>query len=1134
MELEEEERSKGLGFMKRLKDRWDAEFPENTFLTAQNLRDNAARMRKEDDVMKLKAVRKRGVIDDGVDDIGERLIDVNIEVAGETIENDTDRMEVELMPEDAEVEKIFLEEKTKLENVGWGIEKEREKLSKLTMTNELIVRTNRVLKKYLTDKHEINDIVDAVYAMGRTVMKVLGVHDMRGNGNVRESINRRERKKVDRIKELRQWIARIANELHRRKERLKSTNKEKKIMKELRVITGLNSISNSEMIIKKEEMLDEMRYHQISLQKIRERAKRIKDNKMFIKNEGVFYRDLGKSYETEGVAPDIERFVDFWANIWEEDTKTPLRPWMQDIQEALQAKVVDVQEFEIEIGNLSKIIKKRKNWTAPGIDGIQNYWWKKFHETWPPLVKSLNKITNNPNIIPEWFPLGKTVLLPKTKKLDVVGDYRPITCLNTVYKIFTGVIASFMKDHAVRNNLWDDGQLGAREGVLGTVDQLLVDECIMQQVREKKRNLAVAFYDYRKAYDMVHHDWMIRVYEWMGVPSKVCNILDGLMRLWKTKLEVYVDGQKQVSRWISIMKGFLQGDSYSPVGFCLTEVPIGELISLSKGYVMGGAGRRNIKRTHSLFIDDLKVYASSHENLKLVNETIVKASSDTGALYGVKKCAEAVYKRGKMVKGEGLEVLEERMQALDPDENEFYKFLGCEQTNGIDVKKVLERVKKEMSNRLDKVLSTGLSDKNMVKALNTHVLPVAGYVMNMCKISETELNELDMIIKRKLREKRYHGRLSSDERLYMHRKVGGRGLKSLRELYKETKTRIACYLILSGNRWMNEVWKYEKSKDHWSIKKEVEDAWKTIDERLELGNEEIILNGQKVEGTWKVVKEKLKRKWKEKVENNRKANLVAKNMQGKGYNLLDRNSHLWLQCNVEPQKVGAIIEMQERMVETRAWKQLRNIDVETVMCRLCGKFKETLDHILAGCEKLAGNEYMKRHNNALMVMATEWAKINGLVPEETKWYMLSWKKGTVLENNGRKLIWDFEFRCRKSTSARRPDLVLEDNFNKTILIIDMACPMEQNIEEKRREKLTKYQQIAYEIRERRRGYRVRIVPLVIGCLGGGGNRMLQELKLIIGEKAEIVLSEMTKVVLWEGESLVRKVMSGLIQEDGGE
>ena len=63
-----------------------------------------------------------------------------------------------------------------------------------------------------------------------------------------------------------------------------------------------------------------------------------------------------------------------------------------------------------------------------------------------------------------------------------------------------------MKGHAERNSIWDRGQLGTCSGVLGTVDQLIVDNTIMDEVRRKRQNLAVAFYDYRKAYDMVRHD----------------------------------------------------------------------------------------------------------------------------------------------------------------------------------------------------------------------------------------------------------------------------------------------------------------------------------------------------------------------------------------------------------------------------------------------------------------------------------------------------------------------------------------------------------------------------------------------------------------------------------------------------
>ena len=145
----------------------------------------------------------------------------------------------------------------------------------------------------------------------------------------------------------------------------------------------------------------------------------------------------------------------------------------------------------------------------------------------------------------------------------------------------------------------------------------------------------------------------------------------------------------------------MQGDSYLPVGFCLTEVPIAMLLDESEGYKLGQTGRECIKRTHSLFIDDLMVYQEYHHKMEIANEMIVKVSMDTGVCYGVKKCAEIVIKEGKMVKGERLPVLEEKMKALDPEQNDVYKFLGVEQSNNIDVKKVLERVKKEIKKRTE-------------------------------------------------------------------------------------------------------------------------------------------------------------------------------------------------------------------------------------------------------------------------------------------------------------------------------------------------------------------------------------------------------------------------------------------------
>ena len=94
----------------------------------------------------------------------------------------------------------------------------------------------------------------------------------------------------------------------------------------------------------------------------------------------------------------------------------------------------------------------------------------------------------------------------------------------------------------------------------------------------------------------------------------------------------------------------------------------------------------------------------------------------------------------------------------------------------------------------------------------------------------------------------------------------------------------------------------------------------------------------------------------------------------------------------------------------------------------------------------------------------------------------------------------------------------------------MACPYVSNIHEKRIEKLRKYQQLAFEMRERHEQYRVTVVPLVIGCLGGGIKQLTKDSKVLFKpEDVNSILSEMQKVVLWESETMLRKVLSGLIQ-----
>ena len=176
-----------------------------------------------------------------------------------------------------------------------------------------------------------------------------------------------------------------------------------------------------------------------------------------------------------------------------------------------------------------------------------------------------------------------------------------------------------------------------------------------------------------------------------------------------------------------------------------------------------------------------------------------------------------MFERGKMVRRKGLPVLEERMKTMDPDENEIYKFPGAEQADSIKTKNVFERVKNKVKKRTKMLVETELNDANLIRAINEKVIPVAAYTMNVCQFNKGELMELNQVVERELRSRNMLGRQGSDERLHIKREDGGRGLKSMRDVYKETRLRITCYMAKSTNEWIKVTRKRETLKDENSM-----------------------------------------------------------------------------------------------------------------------------------------------------------------------------------------------------------------------------------------------------------------------------------------------------------------------------
>ena len=184
-----------------------------------------------------------------------------------------------------------------------------------------------------------------------------------------------------------------------------------------------------------------------------------------------------------------------------------------------------------------------------------------------------------------------------------------------------------------------------------------------------------------------------------------------------------------------------------------------------------------------------------------------------------------------------MPVLVEKMKALDPEKNEEHVFLGCEQSDDIDVKKVLERVKKEIKKRSEHLVKLHLNDKSLMKAINCRVITVAGYTMNVCMIRKGELEELDKMVKDTLRERKFHGRHASNKRLYMRREEGGRRLMSFKDIYVRTKARVACYMAVSTDKLIKAAWANECSKEHTSTKKIAGEVMAEIKVDVEFGME---------------------------------------------------------------------------------------------------------------------------------------------------------------------------------------------------------------------------------------------------------------------------------------------------------
>ena len=62
---------------------------------------------------------------------------------------------------------------------------------------------------------------------------------------------------------------------------------------------------------------------------------------------------------------------------------------------------------------------------------------------------------------------------------------------------------------------------------------MFIYKMIMREVKMRKRNLSMAWIDYKKVYDMVPHSWIIGCLATVGINEKIRRLLAESMKSWR-------------------------------------------------------------------------------------------------------------------------------------------------------------------------------------------------------------------------------------------------------------------------------------------------------------------------------------------------------------------------------------------------------------------------------------------------------------------------------------------------------------------------------------------------------------------------------------------------------------------------
>ena len=241
-----------------------------------------------------------------------------------------------------------------------------------------------------------------------------------------------------------------------------------------------------------------------------------------------------------------------------------------------------------------------------GHDGIRGFWFKKFTSIHDRPVLEMDRCLKDAQVH-DWMTKGKTTLIQKNpSKGTAPNNYKPITCLPIMWKILTAQIGEEIYYSLTSHRLFSDEQKGCSKGSRGTAELLDIDQRIINESKNRRKNLAMAWINYKKAYDMVPQSWIINCLKMYKISHEILNFSEKKnMKNWRVELTA---GEKSLAE-TKIQRGIFRGDALSPLLFIIALMPLNHILrKCTAGYKLS---RSQEKINHLMYMDDIKRFAKN-------------------------------------------------------------------------------------------------------------------------------------------------------------------------------------------------------------------------------------------------------------------------------------------------------------------------------------------------------------------------------------------------------------------------------------------------------------------------------------------------------------------------------------------